>query len=426
MLPTMKIQKTLLSAVLILAIFLGCAGTAHAAQETTAEDCIRRMVSYYYHYQDLAATDIARVGEELAAIDPWQAETWLCLLTQWAAINRDLPLDSDTLPPGLPDDDSLCIVVLGYQLASDGSMQPELLGRLEVARKAAEQYPNAYVLVTGGGTAARNPSATEAGEMARWLTRHGIDKSRIIIEDRSRSTTQNAVYSCRILQDDYSQIRSLAMVTSDYHIRRGSVCFSAESVLHGEVPLAIVAAASYRTGRRSETVSSQLSEISRISGIDLGDPDKPALSRLTGLTVSGQTAYTEGDTLAINVTAHYDSDFSRDVTALADFTPVDMWQPGAQTLTVTYREGGREAAQSVTVSVTLQDSAQSDLQKLLAFIGHDPEKAESLALTTARFAPIILFVLIVPVLAGLGFSLRAVLRRIRPKKRQKRENPLRK
>lgn len=416
----MRKQRNLLAAALILSLTLGCAGNVSAAPTQTEQDYIRQMVSYYYHYTDTAVTDIARVSEQLATIDPWLAETWLALIDGWAHINRDLPIDTDTLPEGLPNDDSLCIVVLGYQLAADGSIRRELSGRMEVARKAAEQYPNAYILVTGGATAA-NASVTEAGQMASWLTGRGIDRSRIIIEDRSHSTTQNAIFSCEILRRDYPQICSIAMVTSDYHIRRGSVCFYTDSLMNGEVPYEIVASAAYQTEHSSENILLQIDEIERITGVNLNHLPKPTLSRLTGLTVAGQTAYEAGEALAITVTAHYDSDYSRDVTALAEFSEVDMQKAGTQTLSVKYREGGREAAQSVTIAITGKDTVQKAIEKLLIYVGHDPEKAADLSLTTARFAPLILFAVLIPALAGIG----AVARRILPKKKGKRKNPLR-
>lgn len=59
-------------------------------------------------------------------------------------------------PDGLPDTNKHAFVVLGYALNSDGSMQGELKGRCQVAYESAMKYPNAYVVLAGGGTAADN------------------------------------------------------------------------------------------------------------------------------------------------------------------------------------------------------------------------------------------------------------------------------
>ena len=80
-------------------------------------------------------------------------------------------------------------------------MAPELVGRCETALACAAQYPNAYLIVTGGGTASGNRSATEADVMAAWLEEHGIGKEKIIIENRSLTTDQNASNTCSILAE---------------------------------------------------------------------------------------------------------------------------------------------------------------------------------------------------------------------------------
>ena len=56
-------------------------------------------------------------------------------------------------------------------------MKDELIERLNTALRSLEKYPNAYVVCTGGGTAADNDSATEAGEMAKWLIERALIKS---------------------------------------------------------------------------------------------------------------------------------------------------------------------------------------------------------------------------------------------------------
>ena len=91
------------------------------------------------------------------------------------------------------------LTVLGFELNDDGTMQDELIGRLTVALACAEQYPNAYVICTGGGTAKDNPDVTEGGLMGEWMLEHGLDKDRLIIEDQSHTTAENASNSYDIL-----------------------------------------------------------------------------------------------------------------------------------------------------------------------------------------------------------------------------------
>ena len=168
----MKVRRRILTIFCYFCLLLSLVRPA-AASET--EDIQRQLLQYYLHHQDNAESDILHLLEQLKAIDPEQAEDWTAILSAWSSACNDLVIHPDVLPDGLPEDDSLCIVVLGYRLDPYGRMLPELIGRLELALNAANQYPNAHIICTGGGTASEQPNATEAGQMARWLKQQGVD-----------------------------------------------------------------------------------------------------------------------------------------------------------------------------------------------------------------------------------------------------------
>ena len=184
----------------------------------------------------IIAADVAALKE----YDPPLGEAWGGIMEYWDYADTRLELNYDRLPENLPQDDSLCIVVLGFQLLPDGSMAPEMLGRCELALAAARQYPKAYLAVTGGGTAAGNAMVTEAGVMAEWFLEQGIDENRIIREDRASTTDENAKFTLQILTGEYPQIKSIAVVTSDYHVPLGCTLFTEAALLygceHGRVP----------------------------------------------------------------------------------------------------------------------------------------------------------------------------------------------
>ena len=169
--------------------------------------------------------------DKLAALDKESADRWAAIIRYWNDANENDFVNKDILPDGLPDDNSLCIVVLGYQLNADGTMKDELIGRLETALDNADKYPNAYILVTGGGTASANSSATEADCMAEWLIENGIAEDKVIIENMSKTTAENALFSYAILDRDYPEVSSIAIVTSDYHIPLGCMLFNSELML---------------------------------------------------------------------------------------------------------------------------------------------------------------------------------------------------
>lgn len=163
----------------------------------------------------------------LASLDPVLGEKWKRIMDLW-----EVPVTvNDHLPDDLPEDDTLCLVVLGFQLNPDGSMREELIQRLKVTLEASKQYPKAFIVCTGGGTAADDPAATEAGRMAQWLEAEGVDASRLIVENKSLTTAQNAMYTLRMLEEQHPQISSLAVISSDYHIATGVLLFGAEGIL---------------------------------------------------------------------------------------------------------------------------------------------------------------------------------------------------
>jgi len=200
--------------------------SVRAAEQDHTQAIIQDLIAYYFHYREEASGEIENQLETLDSLNQSEGALWREIMDSWAWINEEMPVNTGVLPDGLPQDDSLCIVVLGFGLKDDGSMKPELLNRLEVALDSAEKYPEAYVLCTGGETS-RKQGVSEAGQMGSWLLAKGLDHNRLILETASLSTTENARNSCTILWRDYPQVDSIAIVSSDYHIRWGSAVFSA-------------------------------------------------------------------------------------------------------------------------------------------------------------------------------------------------------
>lgn len=239
---------------------------------------IRDLIAYYHHYGEDAEAEIENQLQTLSSLDPEAGETWRQVMETWAWINEDMPVHTEVLPDGLPTDDSLCIIVLGFGLKDNGDMKPELLDRLEVALNSAEKYPEAYILCTGGETA-NVPGVSEAGQMGTWLLSKGIPHNRLILEDDALSTTENARNSLRLLWQDYPQVKSIALVTSDYHIRWGMACLAAMNTLHGEEsPLEIAGNAACVTGDPDrDTIYSQAWGISILGDISFDGAYVPPL-----------------------------------------------------------------------------------------------------------------------------------------------------
>ena len=247
-----------------------CAACGQKAQKRACQEIIEELVVDYGNYGSEAEEHKRALLKELRGVDADAARRWESIMALWETANTDLAIHEGVLPDGLPDTDELCIVALGFQLAPDGSMRDELIERLKVLKASAEKYPNALIVCTGGGTAAENESATEAGKMAEWLIENGIDPARVIVEDKSLTTAQNAIYSCDILTERYPQVKELAIVSSDYHIATGTLLFEAEVILRAEKAeaqtLHVVSNAAWRAPSGSLSTMFQAGALIELSG----------------------------------------------------------------------------------------------------------------------------------------------------------------
>ena len=232
--------KAIITALIILSmlpVLSGCGNKKTEPGDLIREQKIVEEIAVDYGtYGEKAADRIDGLLKELSDVDADAGTRWKEIIGLWTSDNLGKPVNYGVLPDGLPETDELCIVVLGFQLEPDGSMKQELIERLTVALNSANKYPEAYIVCTGGGTAAENEAATEAGEMAKWLIAKGVDKSRVIIEDRSVTTAQNAIFTYDILTALYPSVTKLAVVSSDYHIATGELLFKAESILRADKP----------------------------------------------------------------------------------------------------------------------------------------------------------------------------------------------
>ena len=113
------------------AVLLFAQVPAEAAE--SAVPYIQQMIQYYRYYQEEAGDQIQVLLDYITYLDPEKGDLWETIMEHWSYYNSQMEPSYDVLPDGLPEDETLCIAVLGYALNSDGSMQPELVDRLEVA-----------------------------------------------------------------------------------------------------------------------------------------------------------------------------------------------------------------------------------------------------------------------------------------------------
>ena len=271
-------MKKMACILLTFCLLLGCAADASAATKEDIAPYARQLLQYYRHHGAAAEDVIWDILRQMAEKDPNQAAIWENLMAHWAWVNEDMPVSEEVLPDGLPEDESLCIVVMGYSLNDDGSMKEELVDRLVVALASAMKYPNAWIALSGGQTG-QAQGVTEAGQMASWLKARGIEEKRLILDKQSLSTTANAVNVYKLLNNSYPQVKSIALVTSDYHVQWSCAMFTAVSDYNfgynAGTPVELLAAAVCDTGATADTMLQQAWGIGQITGIGF-DEHQPA------------------------------------------------------------------------------------------------------------------------------------------------------
>ena len=229
----------------------GCQG----ASADSPDAFIDQMITAYGEKQEAAGTKIEKNLTKLKEQDAELGAVWENIMDYWSYANTEMEIQINTVPENLPQDDSLCIVILGKKLNADGSMTDELIGRLKLGMEIAKAYPNCYIAVTGGGTADDNPNATEGLLMGRWLLEEGLEEDRIIVEYRAPDTVGNAQNTFAILKEQHPSVDSVVILTSDYHVARGSVLFNTTFALDayksGTEPMEILAGVGFYTGEAS-------------------------------------------------------------------------------------------------------------------------------------------------------------------------------
>ena len=249
-----------------------------------AQNILKDLVQYFTNTSFSDTTPLSQVGQasyaeverklrELQAVDPVLANRWRLLLQDWRTVNADgftnvyhaksdYSVNTDDMVYGLPNDKSLAIFMYGNAMDASGNMSAENIGRCNAVLALAQQYPNAYILLSGGHTQSDDKKHTnepryipqydsEAGASYKYLTqtalqptymdgtfiegatpvleekyidatRPKIDPSRIILDECAQDTVGNITNTMAKLKN-YPEIKNFVTVTSDYHIPRATL-----------------------------------------------------------------------------------------------------------------------------------------------------------------------------------------------------------
>ncbi|WP_277584599.1 YdcF family protein [Psychrobacillus antarcticus] len=112
-------------------------------------------------------------------------------------------------------------IVLGAKVKKGNIPSLSLQYRLDTALAYAQKYPHVKFVLSGGQ--GHDEDIEEAVVMRDFLLENGIDESRLILENKSTSTYENLLLSQELLPSD---IDSVTLITSDYHLQRAKILAS--------------------------------------------------------------------------------------------------------------------------------------------------------------------------------------------------------
>ena len=110
------------------------------------------------------------------------------------------------------------MVILGCQVRQDG---PSVLlrDRLDEALDYLEDHPDMTVVVSGGQ--GPDEPTSEAQAMADYLTAHGVEEEKVLLEPDSHNTAQNLRLSMAVLEEAGADLSGgVILVSNGFHLTR--------------------------------------------------------------------------------------------------------------------------------------------------------------------------------------------------------------
>jgi uncharacterized SAM-binding protein YcdF (DUF218 family) len=167
-----------------------------------------------------------RIGGLLVA-----AALAVTLVSGWTSIGAMAlhPLENRfERPDSLPDDVAGVIVLGGFfegaiNLARGGHELNSAADRIVEAAILARRYPEARVVVTGGSGSLVLEGEADGATAPRLLEALGVAPERLVMEDQSRDTYENAVLTRELLDPQPGE--TFLLVTSAFHMPRSVMLF---------------------------------------------------------------------------------------------------------------------------------------------------------------------------------------------------------
>lgn len=145
-----------------------------------------------------------------------------------------LPLENRYPKPALSQEGDIAgIIVLGggfdgrVTASRGGYALGEAGDRFTEAVTLARRYSDAPIIISGGDASFIGSTEGDAAIAPRFFASLGIDPSRIVLEDRSRNTHENAIFTAALIETLPVREGRWILVTSAFHMVRSVESFAA-------------------------------------------------------------------------------------------------------------------------------------------------------------------------------------------------------
>lgn len=113
----------------------------------------------------------------------------------------------------IPKNELEYVIILGAQIRGK-KITNALERRLKKGIRYLKENPKTHCIVSGGR--GKGEEITEAEAMGEYLIRNGIERERILLEDKSKTTWQNLEFSQTLIKNK----EMIGIITNNFHIYR--------------------------------------------------------------------------------------------------------------------------------------------------------------------------------------------------------------
>ncbi len=124
------------------------------------------------------------------------------------------------------------VIILGSKIKDNGELTPLLKGRADRALlfgKNQKMSTNKDVIYVPSGGQGSNEIIPEAEAIKNYLIEEGIDRNKILVENKSTNTVENIRFSKKLIEKEKKNAK-VAFSTTNYHVFRSGVIANNEGL----------------------------------------------------------------------------------------------------------------------------------------------------------------------------------------------------